>query len=49
MDCALEQKTSEGKPSGTFKMDKKNTMVAGKEVIGKFKNLKGKELDTFMK
>ena len=49
MDYALESKSSDGKPGGVFKMDKKNTMAAGKEVIGKFKNLKGKELDSYMK
>ena len=31
MEYALEQKTSDGKPSGVFKMDKRYTLAAAKE------------------
>ena len=45
---ALEQKTSTGEPSGVFKMDQKQTQTAAKNVVNKFKKIKGYELDQFM-
>ena len=45
---ALEEKTGKGEPSGTFKMDKKQTMAASKEILGKARKLQGKELDDFV-
>jgi len=45
---ALEQKTSAGKPSGVFKMDKKNTKSVANQVMSRVKKLQGKELDGFM-
>ena len=45
---ALEEKTEKGQPSGTFKMDKKQSMALSKEVVGKQKKIQGKELDDYM-
>ena len=45
---ALEQKNEKGEASGTFMMDKKQTMNASKDVVGKIKKLEGPELDTFV-
>ena len=45
---ALEQKTDKGQPSGTFMMDKKQTMACSKDLVGKAKKIQGKELDEFM-
>ena len=38
-DYALEQKTKDGKPSGNFYMDKKQTLNAAKETIKKFQKV----------
>ena len=50
-EYALEQKTDKGQPSGIFKLGKKETLNASKWIIGKVKNLEGKEkeLDAYMK
>ena len=45
---ALEQKNEKGEPSGTFMMDKKQTMNASKDVVGKIKKLQGPELDSYI-
>ena len=45
---ALEQKTKEGKPSGTFKMDKSQTKNAGAMLIQKYKKLEGKAMSDYM-
>lgn len=45
---ALEQKTEKGEPSGTFKMDKKQTMAASRDAVQKAKKIEGKELDSYM-
>ena len=39
MEYALESKTSAGKPGGVFKMDKRYTLAASKEVVQKYKHL----------
>jgi hypothetical protein len=48
VNYALEKKTEKGQPSGIFKMDKKNTMSASREVLTKYKKLAGKDLDDYM-
>ena len=45
---ALEQKTVKGDPSGIFKMDRKQTRAAAKDILAKHKKLAGKELDQYM-
>ena len=49
-EYALEQKNAKGSPSGVFKMDKKQTMNLGKEVIKRVKKLDDKpaEVDKYM-
>merc|ERR1712086_210581 len=42
---ALEEKTGKGEPAGTFKMDKRQTLAASRDVVGKSKKTEGKELD----
>ena len=47
-EYALEQKDSNGKPSGQFLMNKKWTQVAAREVLQKHKKLEGEALDKYM-
>lgn len=48
VNYALEKKTEKGQPSGVFKMDKKNTISASREILTKYKKLAGKDLDDYM-
>ena len=45
---ALEQKTKDGTASGTFKMGKKQTQDAARQIVQKYKKINGKELDDYM-
>ena len=46
---ALEKKNTKGEPTGVFRMDRKQTMAASKEVVSKHKGMQGKDLDNFVK
>uniref|UniRef100_A0A7S3CLU5 EF-hand domain-containing protein n=1 Tax=Strombidium rassoulzadegani TaxID=1082188 RepID=A0A7S3CLU5_9SPIT len=46
---SLEQKSAKGEPSGIFKMDKKQTLAASREVLEKHKHLTGKDQDEYIK
>ena len=48
-DYALEKKAEDGKPTGEFKMNQKQTQLASRDILKKFKKIDGKELDDYMK
>ena len=45
---ALEQKTADGKASGTFRMGKQQTQNASRMIVQKYKKMNGKDLDEYM-
>ena len=45
---ALEPKTADGKPSGKFIMDKKQTERASKMIVEKYKKLEGAKATEYM-
>ena len=47
-EYALEEKDVKGNPTGTFKLNKKETGSLSREMISKVKKLEGDKLDKYM-